>query len=188
MLSIALLVVIVFFPISEIALGVFKRATPATAAVEDQGSMRVLWLSVAVGIVSAAVTSSWRLAPLPASSHTLHLLALVLMVGGLTIRWIAIVTLGRFFTVDVAVQARQPVIQTGVYRFIRHPSYAGMLLSFAGVGVFFADWLSLVTLLVPITIAMMNRIVKEEAVLLAALGAPYADYCARTKRLIPGLL
>jgi len=57
-----------------------------------------------------------------------------------------------------------------------------------GLGVYSASWLSLVVLLVPITAAVVNRIVKEEAVLLAALGAPYAEYCARTKRLIPGLL
>jgi protein-S-isoprenylcysteine O-methyltransferase Ste14 len=118
----------------------------------------------------------------------LRLLALVLMAGGLTIRWSAILTLGRFFTVDVAIQPQQPVIQTGPYRFVRHPSYAGLLFSFVGLGVYFGSWLSLVVLLVPITAAVVNRILKEEAALLVALGAPYAEYCARTKRLIPGLV
>jgi len=118
----------------------------------------------------------------------LRLLALVLMVGGLSIRWAAILTLGRFFTVNVATQHQQHVIQTGLYRFVRHPSYAGLLLCFVGLGVYLASWLSLVVLLIPITAAVANRIVKEEAVLLAALGTPYAEYCARTKRLIPGLL
>jgi protein-S-isoprenylcysteine O-methyltransferase Ste14 len=187
-LSAALIVVIVFFPISEIALAVLKRANPATAEVEDRGSMRLLWVSIALGVGSAIAAQSFRLAPLPGPLRILRLLALVLMVGGLSIRWAAILTLGRFFTVDVASQARQPVIQTGLYRFVRHPSYAGLLLTFVGLGVSFASWLSLVVLLVPITAAVANRIVKEEAVLLVALGAPYAAYCARTKRLIPGLL
>ena len=128
------------------------------------------------------------MAPLPGSPGILRLLALVLLVGGLSVRWWAILALGRYFTVDVAVQARQPVIQTGIYRFIRHPSYAGLLLAFAGLGVYFANWPSLVLLLVPILAAVANRIAKEEAALLAALGAPYAAYCARSKRLIPGLL
>lgn len=51
-----------------------------------------------------------------------------------------------------------------------------------------ADWLSIVVLLVPVTLAFLNRIATEERVLLAALGAPYADYCSCTRRLIPGIL
>jgi len=187
-LSTALMVAVVLFPISEIVLAVLKRATPTASHVEDRGSMRVLWLSIAFGVGSAILTQSLRLAPLPGPSAFLQLLALLLMLGGMSIRWAAIVTLGRFFTVNVAVHAQQPVIQAGVYRLIRHPAYAGLLLSFAGLGVFFASWLSLVILLVPITAAVMNRIVKEEAVLLVLLGTPYAEYCARTKRLIPGVL
>ena len=182
----ALMVVVVLFPISEIVLAVLMRATPTGARVEDRGSMRLLWVAISFGVGAAIVTQS--LVPLPGTPAILRILALVLIVGGLSIRWAAIVTLGRFFTVNVAIHVQQPVIKTGVYRFIRHPSYACLLLSFVGLGVFFASWLSLVFLLVPITAAVMNRIVKEEAVLLVSLGKPYAEYCARTKRLIPGVL
>jgi protein-S-isoprenylcysteine O-methyltransferase Ste14 len=185
-LSAALTVMVVLFPISEIALAVLKRATSATAQVEDRGSMRLLWASIALGVGLAVAAQS--LAPLPGPLGALRLLALVLMVGGLSIRWAAILTLGRFFTVDVAIQPQQPVIQTGPYRLVRHPSYSGLLLSFVALGVYFGSWLSLAVLLVPITAAVVNRIVKEEAVLLAALGTPYAEYCARTRRLIPGLV
>jgi protein-S-isoprenylcysteine O-methyltransferase len=187
-LAAALTVVVVLFPISEIALAVLKRATSATAQVEDRGSMRLLWVSIALGVGLAVAAQSLRMARLPGPLGILRLLALVFMAGGLSIRWAAILALGRFFTVDVAIQPQQPVIQTGPYRFVRHPSYAGLLLSFVGLGVYFENWLSLAVLLVPITAAVVNRIVKEEAVLLAALGTPYAEYCARTKRLIPGLV
>jgi protein-S-isoprenylcysteine O-methyltransferase Ste14 len=187
-LSTALIVVVVLFPLSEIVLTVAKRATSTAARVDDRGSLRVFWLAIGLGVALASVTQSLRLAPLPGPTAILQLLALLFIVGGMSIRWAAIVTLGRFFTVNVATHARQPVVQSGVFRFIRHPSYAGLLLSFVGLGIFFADWLSLVVLLIPITAAVMNRIVKEEAVMLASLGTPYGDYCARTKRLIPGIL
>jgi protein-S-isoprenylcysteine O-methyltransferase Ste14 len=187
-LSTALTVTVIFFPVSEIALAMLKRATPADSDVEDRGSMRLLWVAIACGVGSAIAAQSLRLAPLPGPLRIQRLVALLLMVGGLSIRWAAILTLGRFFTVDIATQAQQPVVQTGAYRFVRHPSYAGLLLSFVGLGVYFANWLSLLMLLVPITAAVVNRIVKEESVLLVTLGTPYAEYCARTKRLIPGLL
>ena len=187
-LSVALWVVIALFPISEIVLTVLKRATPATAKVDDRGSIRWLWIAITLGVGLAIVGRSVPWAHLPGPSRVLRMAALVLLVVGLGIRWVAILTLGRYFTVNVAIQDQQPVIQTGLYRFIRHPSYAGMLLAFVGLGVYFESWLSLLLLLVPITAAVMNRISKEEAVLLTALGPRYAAYCARTKRLIPGLL
>lgn len=187
-LSAALMVAIIFFPLSEIGLALFKRARQSTAAVEDRGSLRLLWVTIVLAVAAAVAVQSWRPAPLPGPVRSLRLLALGLMVGGLTLRWASIITLGRFFTVDVATQSRQPVIQTGPYRFVRHPSYTGLLLTFAGLGVYFANWLSLAVLLAPIAAAVMNRIVKEEAVLLAALGPPYSAYCARTKRLLPGIL
>ena len=103
-------------------------------------------------------------------------------------RWVAILTLGRFFTVDVAIQPGHAVVQTGLYRMVRHPSYSGLLIAFLGIGVTFVSWLSILGLLVPITLAVINRVVKEEQALLNSLGPEYAAYCARTKRFIPGLL
>ena len=56
------------------------------------------------------------------------------MVVGLALRTWAIVVLGRCFTLQIDVQPGQPVIQTGPYRVIRHPSYAGALLTFVASG------------------------------------------------------
>jgi protein-S-isoprenylcysteine O-methyltransferase len=74
-----------------------------------------------------------------------------------------------------------------LYRYVRHPAYTGMLMAFLGLGASFANWLSLVALMLPITLAGVNRVAKEEQALHAALGPAYADYCARTRRFIPWL-
>jgi protein-S-isoprenylcysteine O-methyltransferase len=187
-LSLALLVVVALFPVSEIALAVFKRSHPASSATEDRGSMRALWSAITLGVVLAIACGWVTSARVHAPVHIMRLLALVLILAGLAVRWLAILTLGRFFTVDVAIQTDHRVVQAGPYRFVRHPSYSGLLLAFLGLGVFFGNWLSLVVLLVPITLAVVNRVVKEERLLLAALGASYAEYCAHTKRFIPGIL
>ena len=39
----------------------------------------------------------------------------------LAVRWTAILTLGRFFTVDVAIYSDHSVVRTGLYRLVRHP-------------------------------------------------------------------
>ena len=87
-----------------------------------------------------------------------------------------------------AIQPGHAVIRTGPYRYVRHPSYTGLFLAFLGLGLYFHNWLSLLVLLVPVSLALANRVAKEEAALRASLGHEYAAYCARTKRFIPWLL
>lgn len=113
---------------------------------------------------------------------------LVLMWAGIALRqWAAIVLLGRFFTVDVRVQPDQPVIDRGPYRYVRHPSYSGMITMFLGMGLALGNWLSLLVLAVVPTAGLVVRIHVEERVLLNAVGEPYRQYAASRRRLIPGL-
>ncbi len=123
-------------------------------------------------------------ARLPASSWT-QVLALAFLASGLVLRWASILTLGRLFTVDVAIHVEHRIVESGPYRLIRHPSYAGLLLAFVGLGFFFSNWMSLAALVVPIAAAVLNRIAKEEDTLRRAFGSAYEDYCARTRRLVP---
>lgn len=181
-------IVVVLFPVSEITLAILKRADSQSAQSEDHGSMRLLWIAIALGVTSAVASQSIVSARLPFPSSWVRILALTFLLGGLAIRWASIVTLGRLFTVDVAVQKDHALVQAGLYRFVRHPSYSGLLLAFLGLGLFFANWLSLFVLMVPTTLAVINRIAKEERALLVALGPSYAAYCARTRRLFPGLV
>lgn len=181
--SIVLLLVLCF-PVSEVAIAVFKRGSSA-AAVDDRGSMRLLWMVIVPSVALAVAASDYRATGLPCSAAAREFVAATLLGGGLALRWIAILTLGRYFTANVAVQPGQSVISAGPYRHLRHPSYTGLLLAFLGLGVFFGNWLSLAALMVPITLAIVYRLRLEESVLVGALGQPYSAYCARTKRLIP---
>jgi protein-S-isoprenylcysteine O-methyltransferase Ste14 len=70
---------------------------------------------------------------------------------------------------------------------VRHPSYAGILLILAGLGLADGNWAALAVLLVLPAAVLINRIFVEEAVLTEVLGHGYADYATRTKRLVPGL-
>ena len=87
----------------------------------------------------------------------------------------------------VTTRADQPVIQSGPYRWVRHPSYAGALLSVLGIVLCSTNWLSLACLLI-VASGYAYRIRVEEQALAADLGPPYRDYMRRTKRLIPRVL
>jgi protein-S-isoprenylcysteine O-methyltransferase Ste14 len=114
-------------------------------------------------------------------------MGLVLMALGVFVRQWSILTLGRFFTADVRVSARQPVIDSGPYRWVRHPSYTGLIIFSIGFALALTNFISLAILAVVPTIGLIARIHFEERALVASLGEPYSRYAATHKRLIPGV-
>jgi protein-S-isoprenylcysteine O-methyltransferase Ste14 len=130
-----------------------------------------------------------------ASGNTLSLPAPVLWVAvGLIIAWAgmllrlwAVLTLGRFFTTTVVVRAEQTVVTGGPYRFVRHPSYLGVLILLFGFGLALGDLASAVAMVVLPTMGLLWRIKVEEAALRAELGDRYIEYCKGHARLIPGI-
>lgn len=108
-----------------------------------------------------------------------------LVVGGLALRLSAIRTLGRWFTSVVRVGRDQPLVRTGVYKLIRHPSYTGALLAALGVACALGSALSAGLVLLVGVPAYLYRIDAEERLLLAMRGEEYASYRNSTWRLIP---
>ncbi|MBI5731252.1 MAG: isoprenylcysteine carboxylmethyltransferase family protein [Ignavibacteriales bacterium] len=79
------------------------------------------------------------------------------------------------------------MVTTGIYRYIRHPQYTGILLFTFG---WLVHWPSIVTLaLWPIMIVMYTWLAKqEEKQALEEYGEDYIVYAKRTKRFIPFLI
>jgi protein-S-isoprenylcysteine O-methyltransferase len=172
------------FGLSEFGLLIFKRAG-GNARDADRNTLRWLWPGIAV-CISAGVVIAYALPQFHAGwLLRLHALGVALFAFGLLLRWYAIFYLGRFFTVDVAIAADHRVIDSGPYRWVRHPSYSGALLACLGYGIVLGSWLSLLMVTLPIAAMLMRRIAVEEAALSAALGEAYRRYAARTRRLIP---
>jgi protein-S-isoprenylcysteine O-methyltransferase Ste14 len=159
------------------------------ASVRDRSSMFVLigllWLGITLNLSFGALFPA---AAIPWQRTALFLLGLILMLLGVALRWYAIWTLGSYFTRDVAVSADQKVVQDGPYRFVRHPSYSGTLLTMLGMGLAVANWAGLIALLLCVFAGHLYRVQIEEQALIQAIGQPYVVYMQHTKRFIPGVL
>lgn len=110
---------------------------------------------------------------------------LVVMWLGLAVRVWAIAALGRAFRTTIEVDPEQAVVSTGPYRWVRHPSYTGLLLIVAGFGLSTGNWLSFAACLALPLPALVRRIHLEEAELSLVLGESYRAYESGKARLIP---
>jgi protein-S-isoprenylcysteine O-methyltransferase Ste14 len=111
--------------------------------------------------------------------------ALCLYGTGLTIRWLSIFTLGPSFARSLKTSPGQTLVTYGMYRCVRHPSYAGMLACAAGTSMLTCNWIAAALLLGTTGRFLYRRMTKEEEMMRHAFGAEYAAYCARTNRLVP---
>jgi protein-S-isoprenylcysteine O-methyltransferase Ste14 len=151
---------------------------------QDRGTMALIWITI--GVANSLGILAVIFIDLTVSiSFILPLIGLVLIVSGMMIRFISVGSLGRFFTVDVTLREDHKIKKDGIYKYIRHPSYLGSLISFLGFGLSLNNWISLAIVFVPVTIAMIIRINVEEKVLCGLPDSEYSGYMKRTYRLVP---
>jgi protein-S-isoprenylcysteine O-methyltransferase Ste14 len=185
-LGTVLIVVSLLWLGSEIILTRIKRSQPTDAQL-DKFSIRKLWITIFVSVNLGVLVGHQPIGFFEGVSRIFPIAGITLIICGLFIRWFAILSLKRQFTVDVSIRKDHRMIKEGIYRFIRHPAYAGSLLSFLGLGLYFSNYLSMLIIFVPICVAFLHRIRVEEEALIHAFGSEYLDYCASTKRFIPGI-
>jgi protein-S-isoprenylcysteine O-methyltransferase Ste14 len=172
---------------AELVLNTKWRSAP-TVGKSDRGSFRLLFLSLGTAIsLDFACALLLPSAAMASTARKLFVLGIGCVLAGTALRWYAVVTLGRYFTVDVVTQASQPVVDVGPYRYLRHLAYTGLLLALIGFALALGNWAGLLVMLLLPGSAFIYRIAVEEAALLSALGEPYARYMRRTWRLIPYL-
>jgi protein-S-isoprenylcysteine O-methyltransferase Ste14 len=177
--------VVVIWVASEIGVAIAKRSRGSSSS-KDRGSLMLLWIAITIAaFTGGTIASSVRIARMPREAFWIGIALIVL---GIIIRAIAIVTLWRYFTVDVAIASGHELVERGMYRFIRHPSYTGSLLSFLGLGFAMRNWISLAVVVIATFLALSYRVRVEEAALIEHFGDRYREYMRRTKRFIPGLL
>jgi protein-S-isoprenylcysteine O-methyltransferase Ste14 len=171
----------------EIFLLVRTRTRSGEGKVQDRGSLRILWLTILLSVTAAIWIGSAT--PRQFAQHVgwVVLAAEAIMAIGITLRIAAIVSLGRAFSVNVAIRQGQRVMKDGLYSLVRHPSYTGLLIVFLGLGLGERNYISLAIMAICPTAALLYRIHVEEIALREHFGQEYVSYCAETKRLVPGV-
>jgi protein-S-isoprenylcysteine O-methyltransferase Ste14 len=172
---------------SEVLLQLVTRTSRSQGQLKDRGSLWLLLTAIFASVWAAFYYSDTHPHTMFGGAHWLRWVALVLMLAGFAIRWTAILSLGSTFSTNVAIHSTQALRTTGVFRWVRHPSYSGMLLNFLAVGIYQRNWISLAIVLLLPTAALIYRIHVEESALLEAFGAQYAAYSNATRRLVPGI-
>lgn len=95
-------------------------------------SERLIWLVVAIALCLALWVKQMHLAAFPITIFYRQLIAIVLFLSGLALRCYAVFSLGKFFSTTVMTSDKHVLVELGPYRFIRHPAYTGLFISFFG--------------------------------------------------------
>jgi len=171
---------------SEIILAVTRRSQSRDIHI-DKSSMRIIWITIAAAVNPGILLGLQQTGYFGNGSPIFPISGIILILCGLLIRWTAVLSLQHHFTVDVSIIKEHRLIKKGIYRYVRHPAYAGSLLSFFGLGLYFANYFTMLIIFIPIFLAFFYRIKVEEKALTDNFGDEYATYCTSTKRLIPGI-
>jgi protein-S-isoprenylcysteine O-methyltransferase Ste14 len=111
-------------------------------------------------------------------------IGLILLIPGFALMQFAEKYLDKQFSIEVTLQKDHRLIQSGPYKFIRHPRYLGILLFFVGISLTFR---SLLTILVTLALAIVLiwRVFVEESMMKQEFGKEWDDYTHRSWRVIP---
>jgi protein-S-isoprenylcysteine O-methyltransferase len=153
---------------------------------KDRGSFWLIMVTIGGGITGAffaAFTLPWARIELPVAP--VFWFAIGLMWAGIVLRIWAVATLGRHFRIAVRILDDHKLITHGPYRFLRHPSYTGGLMTVFGMGLALFNWVSLALAFGGIFTGYAVRIRIEEAALRERFGEAFEEHKKRTFAVLP---
>jgi protein-S-isoprenylcysteine O-methyltransferase Ste14 len=114
----------------------------------------------------------------------LFLIGLGMIFMGIAIRLVAVATLKKNFSGRLRIREDHTLIKSGIYHWIRHPSYLGLIITYIGVPVLLSSVLGFLVMLLIVPL-LIHRIKLEERMLIERFGAEYEEYIEHSKKLVP---
>ncbi|HEV7981478.1 MAG TPA: protein-S-isoprenylcysteine O-methyltransferase [Xanthobacteraceae bacterium] len=166
-----------------------SRKTP-TAQRHERVRERVLMAISFTGLFAVPAIYSFTGAPRFADhpfQPVLAWLGVLVLVSALLLFFHTHRRLGRFWSVTLEIRQNHGLVTDGIYRFVRHPMYSAYFLWALSQALLLPNWIAGPAGLVGFGTLFAFRVRREERMMLAAFGDAYAEYAARTKRIIPGV-
>jgi protein-S-isoprenylcysteine O-methyltransferase Ste14 len=152
----------------------------------DKKSLWILSIMITIGYSFSFTIGSTKIGRI-SPWNTFFIIGFVLIAMGLFIRIKSLLTLKHYFTYTVTKVEKHELIETGLYKNIRHPGYLGQIIIFTGIATTLSNWLSVILMLIPVIIGYLYRIKVEEKFMTEQFGEKYILYQKRTKSLVPML-
>jgi protein-S-isoprenylcysteine O-methyltransferase Ste14 len=168
--------------LSWLIASIWSARTAARASLREEMPYRLLQLAGAALVFYGPIGHGW---PAWTVDEWAGWPMAALTVAGFLFAWWARLHLGRLWSGTVQRKEGHRLVDTGPYRFVRHPIYTGLLLSIFATAIARAGLVPLVGAGV-MTFAWYLKARLEESLLRAELGADaYDAYAGRTPMLLP---
>ncbi len=179
-------VAFIFFLISEILIWIYTFLNSVKhfgkKQKKDKGSFLVIVAGFTSIIYLNSICRKRLLLVMPVSIFWVGILFIIL---GVLLRVYSVWTLGKSFTLTAQVNSEQKIVQTGPYKYLRHPAYSGSILTLIGIALAFRSFIGVLGTLIIIAIIYGYRIFIEEKLLENNFGTSYEEYKKNTSRIIP---
>jgi protein-S-isoprenylcysteine O-methyltransferase Ste14 len=111
--------------------------------------------------------------------------SMVLGPASVALAWAATRHLGKQLRYEAALIADHELIQTGPYRWVRHPIYASMLGMLLATGAAWSWWPMFAVALVVFLVGTEIRVQAEDRLLAEHFGDAFAEYRSRVNAYVP---
>lgn len=154
---------------------------------EDRGSRNtiILWWSIGIVLGIFAIPNLLPTLIIPGNSNILFAIGIFFISAGILLRFWSVRKLGKLFRSKIVIQENHKLITTGPYKYLRNPSYTGVVLTLIGFGIGIGNWLSLIFLFIISLISFVRRISFENQALSKKFGNEYEEYQKKTWSIVP---
>ena len=145
-------------------------------------ALSIAWLAAVVVYVAVPQIVVKFAAPMPTAVRWCGVAA---PLAGLALLYYSDRCLGENLSVTLRIREGHTLVTSGPYRYVRHPIYTATLFYAAAMGVITANYLLAAAFFLPMLTLIIERLPREEQMMLDAFGDEYRTYMRRTGRLLP---
>jgi protein-S-isoprenylcysteine O-methyltransferase Ste14 len=176
---------LVLFLFTEILLRKKGESSSLKADKADNGTTRIIFVTYISAIIFLLVLTIVKIGFF--ENAIVGWGGLCFMAFGLSVRFLSMSELGKFYSRTLRTTEDQKLITSGPYRLIRHPGYLSSICLWMGTGLALQNFVMIPVFLLLFVSVYIYRITSEEKMLVAEFGEAYLKYQSASWRLVPYL-